>query len=162
MPRLSAVLIALNEAHRIRAAIASVAPWVDEVFVLDGGSGDGTAELARDAGARVEVAPFDGFVAQKQRATDRAAHDLVFALDADERVDIALGSSLRAAASEGHAGWVVRRRNYLDGAPLRASGWYPDRRIRFFDRRQGGLPRFACPAIGLHLRTPARIRTRFG
>ena len=34
-----------------------------------------------------------------------------------------------------HDAWVVRRLNYLDGEPLRASGWYPDRRIRLFDRR---------------------------
>ena len=138
MPRLSAVLISLNEEHRIAAAIASVAPWVDEVFLLDGGSTDGTVARAREAGARVDVVPFDGFVAQKQRATDRAAHDMVFSLDADERVDIELGASLRGAARQGHAGWIVRRRNYLDGAPLRASGWYPDRRVRLFDRRRGG------------------------
>lgn len=136
MPRISAVLIALDEAPRIRAAIASVAPWVDEVLVLDGGSRDGTPEIAREAGARVAHAAFDGFVAQKQRATDLAAHDLILSVDADERVDIELGSSLQAAAREPHAGWWVRRRNYLDGQPLRASGWYPDRRVRLFDRRR--------------------------
>ncbi len=141
MPRISAVVIALNESHRIGAAVASVAPWVDEVFVLDGGSTDDTLVGARDACARVERAPFDGFVSQKQRATNRAAHDLVFSLDADERVDIELGASLRLAARGGLAGWSVRRMNYLDGVPLRASGWYPDRRVRLFDRtraRWGG------------------------
>lgn len=137
MPRLSAALISLNEEHRIAAAIASVAPWVDEVLVLDGGSTDDTVSRAREAGARVEFAPFDGFVAQKQRATDRATHDFVFSLDADERVDIELGASLRAATTQGLAGWSVRRRNYLDGVALRASGWYPDRRIRLVDRRRG-------------------------
>ncbi len=136
MPRISAAVIALNESRRIAAAVASVAPWVDEVFVLDGGSVDDTCARAREAGARVEVCPFDGFVAQKQRATDRAAHDLIFSLDADERVDLELGSALRVAAAEGKAGWTLNRRNYLDGAPMRASGWYPDRRVRLFDRRR--------------------------
>ena len=138
MPPISAVVIALNEAHRIGAAVSSVRPWVSEVLVLDGGSGDRTVEVARAEGARVEVHPFDGFVSQKQRATDRARHDLVFALDADERVDRELGEAILAAASAdpAAAGWSVRRLNYLDGAPLRASGWYPDARIRLFDRRR--------------------------
>jgi hypothetical protein len=104
-------------------------------LVLDGGSRDGTVAVARAAGARVEIHPFDGFVAQKQRATDRASHHLVFSLDADERVDDPLGRAIGSAGLD-LAGWSVRRLNYLDGAPLRRSGWYPDARIRLFDRRR--------------------------
>jgi len=138
MPPISAVIIACNEAPRIADAVRSVRSWVDEVLVLDGGSRDATAREAGLAGARVEFHPFDGFVSQKQRATDRAAHDLVFSLDADERVDETLGRALAAVAAEAECvstAWSVRRLNYLDGRPLRASGWYPDRRVRLFDRR---------------------------
>jgi hypothetical protein len=79
-----------------------------------------------------------GFVRSKAAATAMAAHDLVFALDADERVDAALGAAIRLAVEQDrhHEAWWVRRLNYLDGSPLRASGWYPDRRIRLFDRRR--------------------------
>jgi glycosyltransferase involved in cell wall biosynthesis len=138
MPGISAVVIAFQEAGRIGDAVRSVRPWVDEVLVLDGGSRDATVAEAVAAGARVERHPFDGFVAQKQRATDLAAHDLVFALDADERIDEPLGAALAGAADRpgGAVAWRVRRLNYLDGRPLRASGWYPDRRIRLFDRRR--------------------------
>ncbi len=138
MPPISAVIIACNEAPRIADAVRSVRPWVDEVLVLDGGSRDATRQEAFLAGARVSAHPFDGFVSQKRRATGRAAHDLVFSLDADERVDEALGRALAALAAEaeyGSTAWAVRRLNYLDGRPLRASGWYPDRRVRLFDRR---------------------------
>tara|TARA_Y100001968_G_scaffold331523_1_gene386468 strand:+ start:626 stop:1384 length:759 start_codon:yes stop_codon:yes gene_type:complete len=140
MSRCSAVLIALDEEHRIGDAVRSVRPYVDEVLVLDGGSVDRTCERAQQAGARVLEHPFDGFVSQKQRATLLARNDLVFALDADERVDRELARSLQEAldhaGSSGLAAWRVRRRNYLDGRPLRASGWYPDWRIRLFDRRR--------------------------
>jgi len=141
MLRCSAVLIALDEGDRIALAVRSALPWVDEVLVLDGGSRDDTRAAAEAAGARVLEYPFDGFVAQKQRATDLAQHDLVFALDADEQIDDELGRGIQAArvaaAESAVVGWQVRRRNYLDGQPLKASGWYPDLRVRLFDRRHG-------------------------
>ena len=136
MAPISAVIIARDEEARIGASVASVLPWVDEVLVLDGGSRDRTCAVASRAGARVRTHPFDGFVTQKQRATDLAQHDLVFSLDADERVDPELGRALRRAANEPVEGRRVRRINYLDGRPLRASGWGRDRPLRLFDRRR--------------------------
>jgi len=55
---LAVVIPTLDEAARIGARLAELAamPGVDEVVVADGGSGDGTAELARAAGAHVVVA----------------------------------------------------------------------------------------------------------
>lgn len=137
--RCSAVLIALNEQARIVDAIRSALPFVDEVLVLDGGSEDATCALATAAGARVLEHPFDGFIPQKRRATELARYDLVLSLDADERVDEELGEALRAVLSEEEpaaVAWRVRRKNFLDGRPLRASGWYPDSRLRLFDRRK--------------------------
>ncbi len=136
MTSISAVIVAQDEEHRIGGAIRSVLPWVDEVLVVDGGSRDRTAGLSADLGARVVDRAFDGFVTSKQAATDAATHDLVFGLDADERLDEVLGAAVRSARlGAGPVAWRVARLNYLDGRPLRASGWYPDRRVRLFDRR---------------------------
>jgi len=165
MPRCSAVLIALNEQSRIEDAVSSVRPFVDEVLVLDGGSTDSTRVLAAAAGAKVLEHPFDGFISQKQRATGLAQYDLVFALDADERVDEELGHALQAAcAAAGDAGlaaWQVRRRNFLDGRALRASGWYPDARLRLFDRRQarwsGAEPHDVVEASGAVGQLPGHL-----
>ena len=136
---LSAVIITLDEEARIADAVASVRPWVGEVLVLDGGSTDATLTRARAAGARVEQHPFDSFVSQKQRAVELARGELVFALDADERVGPTLGRALAEAAR----GWTsaskparVRRLNYLDGVPLRHGRWGRDRPLRLFDRRR--------------------------
>ena len=140
MLRCSAVLIALNEQARIVDAVRSALPFVDEVLVLDGGSDDATRALATAAGARVLEHPFDGFIPQKRRAAELARYDLVFSLDADERLDEELGEALRTLLAEDEeaaaVAWRVRRRNFLDGRPLRASGWYPDSRVRLFDRRK--------------------------
>lgn len=48
-----AVIPAFREETRIGATIRGVLPYVDAVIVVDDGSGDGTAERAREAGARV-------------------------------------------------------------------------------------------------------------
>lgn len=137
MPPISAVIIAQDEEARIADAVLSIRPWVGEVVVIDGGSRDRTVEVARGAGARVIARPFDGFASQARWGATVARYDLVFALDADERVDPELGAAIARSAERGGGpvAWRVRRRNYLDGVALRHTGWYPDWRIRLFDRR---------------------------
>jgi len=138
MPPLSAVIITQDEAQRVGAAVASARPWVDEVLVVDGGSRDRTAQVAGNAGARVVERRFDGFVAQKRAAVAAARHDHVVLLDADERIDPLLGAALVTASWE-VVGYRVHRLNYLDGAPVRRSGWGGDRPLRVFDRRRAEL-----------------------
>jgi glycosyltransferase involved in cell wall biosynthesis len=48
-----AVMPAFREEGRIGAAISGIRPLVDQIVVVDDGSGDGTAECAREAGAVV-------------------------------------------------------------------------------------------------------------
>lgn len=136
---ISAVIITHNEAENIRAACESVA-WADEVVVVDSESTDATREIAASCGARVLTNKWPGFAAQKQFATDAAAHDWVFSLDADERVSPELASSivhLRQKQEVLADGYRVARRTFYLGRWIRGGGWYPDYQLRLFDRRQG-------------------------
>ncbi len=135
MPPLSVVIIARDEADRLPEAIRSVG-FADEVLVLDSGSQDDTVALARDLGARVVETDWPGHVAQKSRAMGMARHDWVLSIDADERVSAPLAASVgRALEAEPlAAGFEVARRNHYLGRPLRAGGWYPDRRLRLVRR----------------------------
>ncbi|MXY23622.1 MAG: glycosyltransferase family 2 protein [Acidobacteria bacterium] len=136
MPSLSVVIITRDEAANIRDALASVA-WADERVVVDSGSTDETVRMAREAGARVETHPWEGYAAQKNHATTLAANDWILSLDADERVTPALAEEIRAmlaAPPQLHGYRIPRVTRYL-GRWIRSTDWYPDPQLRLYDRR---------------------------
>ena len=109
--------------------------------MVDSGSTDATADIARAAGARVLQRRFDGFRSQKAFAVAQAAHDWVLCLDADERVGEALRASIQAARATGFgdaAGYRFARLDNYFGRFLRHGNAYPDHVLRLFDRRRGG------------------------
>ncbi|MGO1073432.1 glycosyltransferase family 2 protein [Lysobacter sp. CA199] len=139
-PRVSACIIAFNEADRIGDCLRSLA-FCDEIVVVDSHSTDATVAIAQGAGARVLQRRFDGFRSQKQYAIEQAAHDWVLCLDADERVDDSLRAAILAARDRGFAdaaGYRFARLSDYFGRFLRHGNAYPDRVLRLFDRRRGG------------------------
>ena len=137
MPPLSATIISRNEAKHIARAIRSLA-GADEIVVVDAGSTDGTQQIARDLGARVIDHAWPGFAAQKNFATAQAAHDWILSLDADEELNadaqeaLARWKSSPASAS----GYRLARKAYYLGRWILHSGWYPDYKLRLYDRRR--------------------------
>ena len=84
---ISVCLIAGNEAHRIRRALASVADWTEEIIVvLNDTVNDGTDKIAAEFGAKVFCEPWKGFGPQKQSALEKCTQPWVLNLDADETV----------------------------------------------------------------------------
>lgn len=96
----SVVILTLNEERDLPRCLASVASC-DDLVVLDSGSTDRTAEIARAAGARVFVRRFDNFAGQRNHAQREIAfrHRWVFHLDADEQMTPELDAECRAAAA---------------------------------------------------------------
>jgi glycosyltransferase involved in cell wall biosynthesis len=85
MSSLALVMIARDEARCIERCLRSAAAWVDELWVLDTGSVDDTAALARCCGARVvSWAWRDDFAAARNAALALTACDWRLVLDADE------------------------------------------------------------------------------
>ncbi len=139
--RLSIALIAHNEAHQLRACLASVA-WADEIVVVENASTDGTAELARELGAKVIGTPdWPGFGVQKNRALEACTGDWILVLDADERVDDALRAEIeRTLAAPAFEVYRIPRRSTYCGQFMAHSGWRPDHVRRLFKR---GAVRFS-------------------
>jgi tetratricopeptide (TPR) repeat protein len=84
---LSLCMIVRDEAETLGACLESVRGLVEEVCVLDTGSTDGTVELARSLGARVESFEWcDDFSAARNASLAMANGDWALVLDADERL----------------------------------------------------------------------------
>jgi glycosyltransferase involved in cell wall biosynthesis len=138
MPKISAYIIAYNEAAKIEAAVASVL-WADEVLVVDSNSTDATVALAEALGARVVQVPFTGFGELRNRAIDACRHEWIFSLDSDERCTAATRDEIiEAMSGDTHDAYLVPRRSYMMGRWITGSGWYPNfRQPQLF--RKGAL-----------------------
>ncbi len=119
--RLSVVMIAKNAADLLPDCPASVAR-ADEIVILDSGSTDNTADVARAAGAKVFTdTDWQGYGIQRQRAQSYATGDYVLMIDTDERVTPELRQAIQTvlAAPQPGAVYSIARRNYFLG-PLYA------------------------------------------
>jgi glycosyltransferase involved in cell wall biosynthesis len=136
---LSVVLIVKNEQDRLPEALESVA-FADEIVVADTGSADGTVGVARRGGARVELIGWEGFVVSRNRALEKARHDWVLMLDADERVSPALREEIVAVLERDDpaiSGFRMPRLSHFLGRPVRHGTWYPDYKLRLGRLSQG-------------------------
>ncbi|HEY1611493.1 MAG TPA: glycosyltransferase family 2 protein [Paraburkholderia sp.] len=138
---LGVALITRNAAARLGHCLDALA-FADAIVVIDGGSTDGTADIARAHRARViEQTDWPGFGPQKNRALDALGTDWVLSIDADEVVSPELAASIRAAivAPQGDVYAVDRLSNFC-GSWIKHGGWYPDWIPRLFRR---GAARFS-------------------
>lgn len=135
MPPISATIITHNEAENIARAIRSV-DCADEILVVDSGSTDATVKIAAELGARTIAHPWAGFAAQKDFAVREARHDWILSLDADEELNEEARTAIREwkrSTPRVGAYRFARRAKYL-GRWILHSGWYPDWKIRLFNR----------------------------
>jgi glycosyltransferase involved in cell wall biosynthesis len=136
--KLTVTVITYNESAHIAAALESVA-WADEIIVVDSGSTDGTAEIARGRATRVITREWHGYSEQKNFAADQASHDWVLSMDADERVTPQLADEIRTVLARGPEahGYRIRRVSRYLGKWIRSTDWFPDYQLRLYDRRSG-------------------------
>ena len=137
-PPISAVVTTYNNAGTLNACLASLA-FCDEILVLDSGSNDASGEIAARHRARWFVESFKGYGPQKQSAIDKAAHDWVLLLDADEFLESGASEIIAAELSAPRAeGYRLPRRDWLFWRwphPRTRPNW----QLRLFRRSCGGM-----------------------
>ncbi|MDY6790233.1 MAG: glycosyltransferase [Thermodesulfobacteriota bacterium] len=157
----SLCMIAKNEEECLARCLKSVKPVVDEMIVIDTGSEDRTAEIARVFGAKVFDFKWTGdFSEARNFSLSKASGSWTFHLDADEVISAldyeAFKKIIRQSATQKVA-FLINTRNYTmdvnqvgwtanDGHYEReesATGWIPSEKVRLF-RKEGNI-RFEYP-----------------
>ena len=140
---LTAIIHTLNEIEYIEDCVRSV-DWADEIDLVDSFSTDGTIELVRRKfpRVRIEQREYLGAASQKNWAIDRATHDWIFVIDADERVTPKLRDEMLRTLDGplDHWAYSVGRRNFMLGKEVKYSGLQRDRVTRLFHRGHARYP----------------------
>lgn len=99
--RVSVIIPTLDEEKTIGATLtALMALQPDETIVVDGGSGDKTAEISARAGARVIVSE-RGRARQMNRGAEEASGDVLLFLHADTQLPASAWADIDKALSDG-------------------------------------------------------------
>jgi glycosyltransferase involved in cell wall biosynthesis len=135
---ISVVVITLNEEKNLSRCLQSVQNIADEIVIVDSYSEDETGTIARSFGAKVFYHPFEDYVKQKNFAVNKASHDWILSLDADEALSPELEQSILAVKESPmfNAYELTRLTNYC-GKWIRHCGWYPDKKTRLFHKSAG-------------------------
>ena len=137
MPKLSAVIITKNEERNIGRCLDSLQDLADDLIVVDSGSTDKTETICIEKGARFVFNEWAGYIEQKNFANGLAEHQFILSLDADEALSEKLRQSILSIKENitADAYEMNRLTNYC-GKWIRHCGWYPDRKLRLFDRNK--------------------------
>ena len=139
MLKISAVIITYNEEKYIEQCIKSVREVADEIIVVDSLSNDRTPEICQKLGVKFIEQSFLGYKEQKNFAVGQASHDYILSLDADEALSVELKNEILKIKSNGNpqAGYTFNRLNSYCGQWINHTIFYPDEKLRLFDRNKG-------------------------
>jgi len=146
---LSAVVTTFDNAATLDDCLSSLA-FCDELIVLDSASSDDTRGIAERHRATVFIEPFKGYGLQKQSAIDKAAHDWVLLLDADEHLTPAGRACIERELLAPRAdGYRLPRQEWLFWRWPHAAT-RPNWQLRLFRRSRGAMnavPVHAAPEV---------------
>lgn len=123
------VILTFNSADIIRETLAQAFKVSPHIFVVDSGSKDDTASMARSLGCELVNRPFVNYSDQRNWAIAQVVdrYQWQLHLDADEVLDDAAIAAIREVlcGARQEAAFMLKRRDYFMGRMLRYSGLSP-------------------------------------
>ena len=141
--KLSATIITLNEEDKIRPCIESLIGVADEIVVVDSLSTDNTKLICEEYGVKFVEQKWLGYSEQKNLANKIASYDWILSIDADEVLSDELKKSILRIKNEEKITkneelvFSFNRLNNYCGKWIHHSGFYPDKKIRIWNRKIG-------------------------
>ncbi len=136
--KISSVILAKNEEKNIARCIKSQLECIDEIILLiDEETVDGTLEIAKSfPEVNYFLVKWEGYAKTKQKGVEKATHDWIFWIDADEVITKELCDELNEIKKSvpAHKAYKVARKAYFLGKWIKHSGWYPGYVTRLFNK----------------------------
>ncbi len=138
MPKISAIIVALNEELFIERIISELRKQdysgEAEILLADGGSSDRTIALARAQNVEVVDSPQKGKAYQMNVAAKKATGDVLFFVHADMQFPSTLFSAIAKTIDSGYSGGGFA--NEFDSHNKRIKHLGTLMNFRFFDKRE--------------------------
>jgi len=159
--KLSLCIITHNEEKNVHMPLDSAYDMADEVVVIDAASTDKTVQIVKKYGDKIRLYEVDNpknFLANKERAIEKAKGEWILQLDADEAVSPELKKEIQSVIGQSQLqsaaissdktdfnrqpiltdstvnGYLIPRKNWFLGRFLMKGGVYPDYVLRLYKR----------------------------
>ncbi|MEO5787903.1 MAG: glycosyltransferase family 2 protein [Gelidibacter sp.] len=134
---ISGLVITFNEEKNIGKCIDALFKVCNEVIIVDSMSSDNTVAIAESKGAKVISQSFLGDGPQRAYGLPFCKNDWILNLDADEILDADAEQFIldKKYVEGGYDAFSFRVKNFLDDELIDFSGWYPDHKVRFFNKK---------------------------
>ncbi len=133
---ISVTILTKNSATTLEKVLNSVQSF-PEVILLDTGSTDTTLKIAQQfTNVKIYTSPFTGFGPLHNQATELASYNWILSLDSDEELTKPLIYDLQSLSLDPTKIYSIPFNNYFNEKHIKWCGWYPDRHIRLYNRRE--------------------------
>lgn len=138
MSQISVVIITLNEERNIKRCLDSIVDVADEIIVIDSFSTDSTKEICNKYPVNFIESEWKGYSASKNFGIEQSSHSYILSIDADEEISKYLKESILKEKLKGLTGaYSFNRLSNYCGKWIRHGDWYPDRKMRIWNKADG-------------------------
>ena len=135
--KISACILTKNEVENIEKCLQNIAPYVDEIVIVDGFSADRTVEIAKKYTDKIYQKEFSGsFAVERNYGIEKSNGNWVFIMDADEVCEKSLLAKLRELTNQNKydAYSFIRKDVMPGGGVLDLQFGYPEINVRLAKR----------------------------
>lgn len=138
MHKISAVIITFNEEKNIRRCLDSILGIADEIIIIDSYSTDNTKAICAEYQVNFIETDWLGYSKSKNFGIEKSQFPYILSLDADEALSETLKTQLLKEKEKGLKGaYAFNRLSNYCGKWIRHGDWYPDRKMRLWNKEDG-------------------------